>query len=299
MKSKFLILSLFLIFNFSCRNSSKKPTDNGIESGAQQISTNRFLNENIWLLNEGLINVESIVYDHKNHFFYASNGKDYEIGDDGFISKISENGELKKLKWVKGLNRPTGMAIHNDLLYVADVNALVIINIQDGEIIQRLIAPIENSGLNDVAISDDGEVFVTASFIHAIYHVNEGKLKLWLQNDEKLKWANGIIVEKENIIVGGMQLNAINRNSKEIHKLNLNPEVQDFDGIVSDGMGNYFLTTVETKAIWHLTGEQITKLKEADAYFGDLYLIRKTNTLYIPRGNNKENKYFISVVELK
>ncbi len=299
MKSQFLILPFLLIFNFSCKNSSKKQIDEEIVSGAKQISANEFLNENTWFLNKGLINVESIVYDHKNRFFYASNGIDYKIGNDGFISKISENGELKKLKWIKGLNRPTGMAIHNNLLYVADVNALVIINIQNGEIIQKLIEPIENSGLNDVAISNDGEVFVTASFIHSIYHVNEGKLKLWLQNDEKLKWANGIIVEKENVIVAGMHLNIININSKKIRKLNFNPEVQDFDGIVSDSLGNYFLTTVEKKAIWHLKGERITKLKEADSYFGDLEFIRKTNKLYIPRGNHKRNEYFISVLELK
>ncbi len=299
MKSRFLIVSLFLIFYFGCKNSSKKQTDNVIEGEIKQIRTSKFSHENTWLLDKGLINVESIIYDHENQFFYASNGIDYKIGNDGFISKISKNGELKKLKWIKGLNRPTGMAIHNNLLYVADVNALVIINVHNGEVVQKLIEPIKNSGLNDVAISNDGEIFVTASFIHSIYHVNEGKLELWLNHNEKLKWANGIMVEKENVIVAGMQLNTININSKKIHKLNLTPEVQDFDGIVSDGLGNYFVTTVEKKAIWHLNGEQITKLKEADSYFGDLEFIRKKNKLYIPRGNHKEHKYFISVIELR
>ena len=299
MKSQLLIVPFLLIFNLGCKNSSKPQIDEGIVSGTKQISTSQILNERIWLLNKGLHNVESIVYDHKNHFFYASNGMDYKIGKDGFISKIAENGALIKLKWIEGLNRPTGMAIHNNLLYVADVNALVIINLQNGEIIQKLIEPVENSGLNDVAISADGEVFVTASFIHSIYHVNEGKLKLWLQNDEKLKWANGIIVEKENVIVGGIHLNSINIDSKKIQKLNFNHAVQDFDGIASDSLGNYFLTTVEKKAIWHLKGERITKLKEANSYFGDLEFIRKANTLFIPRGNHKKNEYFISAIELK
>ena len=299
MKSQFLILLFFLITNCGCQSRSKTQIDKQNESEEKQISSVKFLHENTWLLNKGLKNIESVVYDHKNQHFYASNGIDYKIGNDGFISKISKSGELIKLKWIKGLNRPTGMAIHKDLLYVADVNVLVIINIQNGEIIKRLNEPIANSGLNDVAISNDGEVFVTASFIHSIYHVEEGKLKLWLQHGEKLKWANGIIVDKENLLVAGMQLNTININSKKIDKLNLNPEVQDFDGIVSDGSGNYFLTTVEKKAIWRLNGEQITKLEEADSYFGDLELIRKTNTLYIPRGNHKENKYFISVVKIE
>lgn len=299
MKSQVFIVLFFLTLNFSCKNSSKEQTGDTSAGVESQVNTSKFSLENTWLLNSGLINVESIVYDRKNEFFYLSNGIDYKVGNDGFISKVSKNGELIKLKWVKGLNRPTGMAIHNNLLYVADVNALVIINIQSGEIIQSLMEPIENSGLNDVAINKDGEVFVTASFVHAIFHLRGGKLELWLHDDEKLQWANGIIVENENVIVAGMQLNSININTKTIDRLNLNPEAQDFDGIETDGLGNYYLTTVEKKAIWHLNGDKITMLKEADSYFGDLELIRKTKKLYIPRGNHKENKYFISVVELK
>lgn len=299
MKLQLLILLFLLIFNFGCKNNSKKQIDTGIDNKTEKrIEEKKFI-ENTWLLNKGLINVESIIYDYENHLFFASNGLDYKIGNDGFISKISKNGELIKLKWIKGLNRPTGMAIHNNLLYVADVNTLVVIDIQNGEIIQKLIEPIKNSGLNDVAISDSGQIFVTASFTHSVYIVSEGKLKLWLQHDEKLKWANGILIDNENLVVAGMQLNTININSKKIDEVNLSPQVEDFDGIVSDSLGNYFLTTVDKKAIWYLKDEQITKLKEDDSYFGDLELIRGTNKLYIPRGNHKENKYFISVIELK
>lgn len=299
MKSQFLILSLFLIFNFGCKNSSKKQIDNGIENETIQIKKNKFLRENTWLLNRGLINVESIIYDHKNHFFYASNGIDYKIGKDGFISKISKNGELKELKWIKGLNRPTGMAIHNNLLYVADINALVIINIENGEIIKKLMEPLENSGLNDVAINNKGQIFVTASFTNSIYYAKEEKLELWIQDNEKLKWANGIIANNERIIVAGMSLNTINLNTKKIDNINLIPKVEDFDGVISDGSGNYFLTTVDKKAIWYLKNGQIEMLKEDGSYFGDLEFIPELNRLYIPRGNHREKKYFITEIELK
>lgn len=255
---------------------------------------------NEWSKNEGLINVESIIYDEANQVFYASNGTNYGLGTTGFISKISDKGILQELKWVKELNRPTGMAIFDSLLYVADVNSLIVINTKSGEILDKYLEPIANSGLNDVAVSQQGEVYVSASFVHSIFKLTNGQLIAWVKDEEKLKWANGVITNDTQLLVAGLDLSTINTNSKKISLIELNTPIKDFDGIVSDGDGGYFLTTVENSGLFHLDEQKnITKLMEEDIYFGDLEFSPEQKKIYVPRGNKKNNEFFISVIEME
>ena len=43
----------------------------------------------------------------------------------GFISKVDLDGNILKLKWVKGLNAPKALDISKGKLYVGDVDQLV------------------------------------------------------------------------------------------------------------------------------------------------------------------------------
>jgi hypothetical protein len=40
-------------------------------------------------------------------------------------------------QWVKGLNSPTGLSLHDRTLYAADVDQLIEINAASGEILKR------------------------------------------------------------------------------------------------------------------------------------------------------------------
>ena len=250
---------------------------------------------NDWLKNKGLINIESIVYDKSRDVFFVTNGKNYKPGTDGFISKIAKDGSLIDLKWVTSLSRPTGMAIYDSILYVADVNALILIDINNGEIIDRIIEPVPNSGLNDVSVNQIGEVFVSASFVHSVFKLENRKLELFLKDNEKLKWANGLFAENNRLLVGGLGISIIDLNTRAISKIDLKPDIKDFEGIAADGQGGYFLTTVENSSLYHFDGlHRVTRLLENDAYFGDLEFNTTNNTLYIPRGNRSTGDFFVT-----
>ena len=130
-------------------------------------------------------------FDRKRECIYVSNGKDYGLGKDGFLSKISLQGEVIELKWIKNLNRPTGMAIYGDRLYVADVNALLIIDLNVNAVVGRIEVPIQY-GINDVSVGANGVVLVTASALHAVLKLMEQRLEILAQDAEILQWANGI-----------------------------------------------------------------------------------------------------------
>ena len=254
----------------------------------------------VWGQDAGLIKPESVVFDEKNSCFYLSNGEQYAVGTSGFISKFNPEGELIDLKWSDGLNRPTGMAIYKNQLWVADVNRLVVIDIKSGNVANSYQEPVEKSGLNDVAISKTGEVFVTASFIHAVFKVEGDSLKLWVQDEEKLQWANGIIVSDRLLLVGGTNLTSIDIESKTYNILPSSPSIQDIDGVWTDGADGYLLSTVEGKTLWHLSSAgKSTMLDRGNDYYGDLEYVVESERLYIARGNHDNNRYYLGVFTLQ
>ncbi|MEX0316124.1 MAG: hypothetical protein AB3N18_18235, partial [Allomuricauda sp.] len=124
----FFLCAFLLVFIFACRQQGKTVNEGKTVEEAKITGNWHISSETKVVKNIGLSNVESIVYDELNQVLYASNGKDYKPGVDGFISKISMDGTVEDLMWVSNLNRPTGMAIKDSVLYVADVNVLLQIN---------------------------------------------------------------------------------------------------------------------------------------------------------------------------
>ena len=207
---------------------------------------------------------------------------------------------MEQLKWVESLSRPTGMAILNNQLWVADVNQLKVIDISSGRVIKKYPEPIENSGLNDVAINSRGEVYVTASFVHAVFKVEGDTLKLWVQDEKALQWANGIFATNQQVWVGGTLLSSIHIKTKEIRQITSNPPIQDIDGLWPDGQDGYLISTVEGTSLWHLDAKGKSKLLDQGGdYFGDLQYVPEHAAIYVPRGSHKEKRYYLAVFELE
>ncbi len=253
-----------------------------------------------WAGDAGLQNVECVVFDESIGVLYASSGKDYKPGIDGFISKISQEGEVISLRWVDSLSRPTGMDVLGSMLFVADVNALVSVDTQTGAVIERYDEPIEGSGLNDVTVDEEGTVYVSASAIGGVYRLEDGVLKLWVQDEERLVSANGLEAAGDQILVAGMRLSSVNRNTREIAEVPMTPKVVDFEGIVRETTGGYFLTTVENSALYFLNPEgAITKLSDGQDYLGDFDFVREQPTLYLATGSRNPARYGIARMRLK
>ncbi|MEM8999462.1 MAG: hypothetical protein AAGB24_04290 [Bacteroidota bacterium] len=253
-----------------------------------------------WGKGAGMMNVESVVFDTKNNNLYVSNGENYAPGTKGFISKFNANGELDALKWVDKLSRPTGMAIHNDQLWVVDVDQLKVIDLTIGKVVKSYPEPVEHSALNDVAINPKGEVFVTASFEHAVFKLEGDTLKFWVQDKKRLKWANGIFATDHEVWVGGAWFSAINIDTKEIREIKSNPPIQDIDGLWPDGKVGYILSTVDGSSLWHLDAQgKSTLLEQGGDYFGDLQYVPENTLLYVPRGDHKEKRYYLAVFKLE
>jgi hypothetical protein len=173
----------------------------------------------------GFATPESVQHDIASDTYLVSNinGSPLDKDDNGFISKLSPEGQVISLKWIDGaaadveLNAPKGMGISNGKLYVADIDVIRTFDATTG----KPGAPIKVTGaafLNDVAVAPDGTVYVSDTGLKAgkdgglepnkkdaIYKVSPaGKLST-LVKGEKLGLPNGLFADATGLWVATWQ----------------------------------------------------------------------------------------------
>ncbi len=142
---------------------------------------------------------ESVLLDLKNKVLYVSNinGKDPWGKNRGSIGKVGLDGKIILVEWVGGLHAPKGMGLYKNNLYVADLNEVVVIDIEKSEVIKRI--PVPNAeGLNDIAIDPNGIVYVSDSKTKRVYRIKGNDAN---PHVEGLQAPNGILWLKENLYI--------------------------------------------------------------------------------------------------
>jgi hypothetical protein len=169
---------------------------------------------------------ESVLYDEAADRYLVSNinGKPLDVDGNGFISELSPDGKVTKLKWIEGskkvkLDAPKGMAIAKGVLYVADIDHVRMFDAKSGAPKGEL--KIEGATfLNDVSAAPDGRVFVTDSGMKAgtkdfeptgtdaVYVIEKGKAKA-LAKSTDLGRPNGVLFTDKGVLVntfGGAEI---------------------------------------------------------------------------------------------
>ena len=225
---------------------------------------------------------ESVVQDPATDSIYVSNiaGAVMQKDGNGFIAKLRPNGTFIAREWVKGLNAPTGMALHERTLYVADVDELIEINVASGEIAKRH----EAKGaifLNDVAVDQDGTVFVSDTPMNTIWRLKDGIFEPWLANDA-LNGPNGLLVQGDKLIVasfgklpdqGAPELGglvAVDLKDQSVSKLRGDP-IGNLDGLQALEPGLYLVTDWAAGGLYRVDAkgkaERLIKLNKGSADF--------------------------------
>ena len=203
----------------------------------------------------GIPQPESIVFDKQRNQYYVSsvNGNPLEADGKGGIALVSGDGKLLDAEWVAGLNAPKGLALVKDTLYVADIDHLVVIDVTNQRIKNRI--PANNAKfLNDVVAQNNGTVYVSDTFTSTIYQLKDEQLSVWLQ-DEQLKAPNGLFIKGKHLYVGAWGTNIqpdfstdedgllikVHLNSKAITEVSSAP-VGQLDGVEKLSGGKWLAT---------------------------------------------------------
>ena len=245
----------------------------------------------------GLKNPESIVYDKKRDRLYVSNvdGSPLDKDGKGSISILSLDGKIIEPAWIIGLDAPKGLAIYDDKLYTADLDTLVEIDIEAGNISNYYYAK-EAKLLNDVTARSNGEIYVADTLTTSIYRLKDGIFEAWINSSAQLENPNGLLAEEDRLLVAAWgimtdgfktevpgHLKTVNYNDKTIKSLGNGKPVGNLDGIESDGHGDYYVTDWMIGKLFLITPSgTATELLQLEQGLGDLTVLKSKNLMILP-----------------
>ncbi|MDJ0513351.1 MAG: SMP-30/gluconolactonase/LRE family protein [Methyloceanibacter sp.] len=244
---------------------------------------------------DGFAGPESVVLDDGADVLYLSNvnGNPTEANGKGYISKLSRDGKTLEKEWVSGLNAPKGLGLHDGTLYAADINQVAEIDVKTGKVVKTHEAP-GATFLNDVAVHEDGRVFISDMLDNQIWVLDDGKLTLWLDSTA-LDHPNGLLAEKGRLVVATWgvpkedfstdvpgSLRTVDIATKKIEKLGDEP-IGNLDGIEPDGKGSYLVTDWFNGGLFRIAPDGgATKLLDLSKGSADLAVIDGGTVAIIP-----------------
>ncbi len=258
-----------------------------------------------WQLNTGLSQPESVIYDAENKLLLVSNvaGSGMEHDAYGYISKVSMDGKLLEKYWIAGLDAPKGLFIKDRLLYVSDIDKLVVIDLESGSVSARYIAE-GAKFLNDIAIDSSGNVYVSDMLTDRIYRLSGETFALWLESSE-LESPNGLRVEGNDLLVAtwgvmteGFKtdvpgaLKRINLDSKQI--TSVSKPLGNLDGLepALSGKG-WTVTDWMAGKLWSVNPQgKTTQLLDLDPGSADHETLPEQELVIIPMMQNDSLKAY-------
>ncbi len=298
--SKTLIILALVISFASCKKNTKKG-----ESVSDSISTDSIYIPALefkWKTDSVLTTCESVVYDSKRDILYVSN----IIGDpsikdgQGSISKLDMSGKIIEKDWITGLNAPKGMGIVEGSLFVADIDEVVEIGIEEGKVISRI--PVEGAQfLNDITVKDN-QVFVSDSNVGLIALIMDGSAEIWL---DSLDGPNGLLAVGDQLLqvsFSNGSFNSIDLNTKE--KETFDVTINGGDGIAAVGDGSYLISNWNGEVYFLYVTGGLTKILDTKAKginAADIEYVPSANLLLVPNffANTVSAYELIKVTEIR
>jgi DNA-binding beta-propeller fold protein YncE len=218
--------------------------------------------EKVWETSAGLKTPESVLYDEVRDVIYVANinGNPSEKDGNGFISRLNRDGSEKDLLWVSNLDAPKGMAVFNGMLYVADIDRLIEIDIESGRVLSRYHAP-RAEFLNDVAACRNGMIFVSDSRASGIYVLKEGRLTVWLEG-APFENPNGLYTEDGKLYVGDNNIYEVDVSTKAVTELI--SDAGGVDGLDKNNQGEFVFSHWAGRVFIHREGKVIKLLDSTE-----------------------------------
>lgn len=157
--------------------------------------------EKLWQTDAVFKVPESVRYDAGRQVLYVSNidGKQPWAKDgQGSIGKLALDGTVIDAQWVTGLHgaKGLGLSVNGERLYVADVDAVVTIDIDAGQIIDRTPVP-GAAKINDLSVGDDGTIYLTDSGKGELHKLVNGTFTTLVTGCKRL---NGVLHSQDELL---------------------------------------------------------------------------------------------------
>jgi sugar lactone lactonase YvrE len=272
--------ALVLGFGVACSNTPQAEAPKQPEPAAAA-AADKAAPAPIVIKDAGFQTPESILHEPASDVYLLSNinGSPLDKDDNGFISKLSPEGQVLELKWIDGsspdveLNAPKGLGISGGKLYVADIDTIRTFDLTTG----KPGAQIKVDGasfLNDVTVAPDGTVYVSDTGLKAggpdgleadkndaIYKVTPDGKAVALIKGEQLNNPNGLFADAKGLSVVTWQGQVYRVSFDGKQEASLTAPGKQLDGVVATGDGQFLLSSWEKSTVY---------LQSADGQFSPI-----------------------------
>ena len=213
---------------------------------------------------------QSIIANPGQGYLVANaNGDPGNRANKGFISQIDEEGKLTNTHFIQGgkdgtvLNAPTGMAIIDDVLYVADIDTVRGFSRKTGEPLSSTsMTRYHCSSLTGLTANKSGKLFVSDTATNAIYQLDPSKafaVSLLVQ-DEALAGPRGLAIHPRTGRLTGVSWEGGKifevGESGNIKELLANSffsrRFNNLDGIAFDRYGSMYISDMTAGKVWRI-----------------------------------------------
>lgn len=228
---------------------------------------------------------ESVLYNVADKFIYVSNinGKPDSADGNGFITRMTLDGKIEQLEWVKGLDAPKGMGVYEGKMYVTDIHKLVIIDMATATIEKSIIID-SSEFLNDVTIDAKGNVYFTDSGAKKIHLYKDGQVSLW-SSDPLLLKPNGLFALENSLRIIDMESGLFYDADYSTKKLTgVAKDIPGGDGVMQISKNEYIISCWQGEVYYvnDSTTQKILDTKEAKLNAADSWYVDAENLLIVP-----------------
>lgn len=272
-----------LVFCTACNQAKQENADTASTTEADDKTAAPVTLTKKWETDAVLTTCESVLHDEKNDVLYVANinGQPDAKDGNGFISKVSLEGQVTAASWATGMDAPKGMGLLDGKLYVTDIDRVHEIDTETGKITNTYTVA-GAKFLNDIAVGN-GKVYVSDSGGGAIHVIEDGKVTVFLSN---LQGPNGLFAENGDLVVAlwdAKTLNTVDVSSKDIM---LRTEgIENPDGIEAID-NNEYLVSSWNGMIHHISSDWTKTLvldtRKDSVSAADIEYVKARNLLLIP-----------------
>ena len=228
---------------------------------------------------------ESVLYNIADKFIYVSNinGKPDSADGNGFITRMTLDGKIEQLEWIKGLDAPKGMGVYQGKLYVTDIHKLIIIDMVTATIEKSIVVD-SSDFLNDVTIDAKGNVYFTDSGAKKIHLYKNGVVSLW-SSDPLLLKPNGLLALENSLRIIDMESGLFYDADYSTKKLTgVAKDIPGGDGVMQISKNEYIISCWpgEVYYVNDSTTQKILDTKESKLNAADSWYVDAENLLIVP-----------------
>ena len=207
-----------------------------------------------------------VAVDPATNLIYVSNmnGPGDQKDDNGFISRLKEDGAMDVLKFIDGihglveLNSPKGMAVIGDFLYVADIDQLRVFNLKRGKSLFEVnFGDFPVKHFYDLTIGPDNMLYVTDGPANTVYRIdvmNDHRVTPFIA-ESGLGQPHGIVwySARQVFLVAGWksgQILAYDRNGKRVSFPSIT--APSIEGLATDTRGSAYVASTSMNSIYRI-----------------------------------------------